>query len=212
MKIIRKFHYLLLGLGLHLGVSACQPQKEAQSQLQPAPQEENTPPQKERWPVQHWGELRDARQALALLLADPERWVARPATGTWSKWEHAPSRSQLWLRHQVARRTVTVEECEEEARRSLSVLRWPGSEVQEEPLRAPQAYHGLVRTELVEGGRGRVLAVGAGVSRCYAAVFLSEADEELPQRLSLAAYILGEQVRLLGVEERSPRRGASELP
>ncbi len=149
-----------------------------------------------------WQEVVLGTQALVVSLPDRKHWRELGARGSWSGLEHEPSGSQLWFRHRVARRTVTAAECEKQARTSLSLLREPGHEAVVQRLSAPAGYLGEQRVSILDGERGQVFAFGAGVSRCYAAVFVSDNDSDLPQRLALASERIFAAVRLVGLDER----------
>ena len=153
-----------------------------------------------------WRETVVGEEALTVALPDGARWVSsRPAAGGWSQLQHPPSGSSLWLRHRVARRSVKVEECEKQARSSLRLLRESWALAWQQPLAAPSDYLGHLSVSTAAGAGGIVVAMGAGVSRCYSAVFSSSPAPGWPRRLEVGSRILA-SIKLIGLDQRaSPR-------
>ena len=154
-------------------------------------------------PDADWQDVVVSTQALVVPLPDRAGWRDLPSRGGWSGFEHSATQSQLWLRHRLARRSVSAEECEKQATSSLVLLRETGSEAVATRLAAPAGYLGQTRVSILEGDRARIFAFGAGVSRCYAAVFVTAGGGDLVGRLDLAGERVIVRVRLAGLDERA---------
>jgi hypothetical protein len=76
-------------------------------------------------------------QNLVLSLPQVDVWQPLARRGTWSGLRHAPSESEIWIRHVPARRTVSLSECEDEARLSWTVLRDGPEAAHSRPLQSP---------------------------------------------------------------------------
>lgn len=163
-----------------------------------------------------WGVARSAR--LGLKLALPERRVWLDVGHIGGGWEvrHEPTGSTLSIRRWRASRLVQVEACAAELRQ-----RMPLPEVDETSLVArrtgkrPEGFVTRVELLVVPGKRvqgrsarlrGYVLAVGASVGECLAAVFVTESssDTELAERLRLLDGALA-SLRRTTIEDRVKR-------
>lgn len=152
-------------------------------------------------------------------------WESLKRRGTWSGLGHEATGSELWVRHVPARRTVSLDECEREARLSWPLLRAAGDgaaderaleesvseseESNERVLRAPKGYGGKLSVLLFPDGGGRVEAFSVGVSRCLAVVFMTGGGPGFPERLRVIANEVIETMRVPNIGERSrPVRSA----
>ena len=122
---------------------------------------------------------------------------------------HQATGSELWVRHALARRTVTLSECEEQARLGFSLLREPATPAHERPLEAPEGYGGRVRVELLPGGGARVVVVGVALSRCLTVVFRAEERSGFAQRMQV---ILNETLAQLEVPNIAHRSHPAAQP
>ncbi len=144
-------------------------------------------------------------QNLALTLPDADNWKSLPARGPWSGMINQKTKSELWVRHSAARRTVKVSECSSEARMSLSALRDEATIAHESPLSAPSGYGGTIRVLLQDEGGGRVEAFGVGVSRCLSVVYLTDAQPGFPERLQIAVGDIMHSLEIPSIDARSRR-------
>lgn len=122
-------------------------------------------------------------QNLVLNLPQGDVWQPLPRRGTWTGLVHEPTKSEIWVRHVPARRTVSLAECESEARLSWELLRTETDEALARPLRSPEGYGGRARVVLLSSGGGRVEAHLVGVSRCLSVVFTTGEAPGFPERL-----------------------------
>jgi hypothetical protein len=150
-----------------------------------------------------------------LTLPDKARWQIAEGP-TWLVADHGPSSSQLALRTWRADRVVRRAECEAQARlgRPTIPIVHDDAVVDRHALSAPADFD----SELVVGVEpsalgiaGYALVIGASVGRCYAALFTTkvsgnDAELEVAARLGLAVDRILNQVRVLRVDERAPRR------
>jgi hypothetical protein len=130
--------------------------------------------------------------------------------------EQRSSASQLALRTWRADRLVRRAECEAQARLWRPTIPNVRDEavVDREPLSTPTDFD----NELVVGVEpsalgisGYALVFGASSGRCYAAVFTTsvsgkDAESEVATRLGRVVDRVLSKVRVLGVDERAPRR------
>ena len=142
-------------------------------------------------------------QNLVLSLPQGHVWQTAPRRGTWSGFRHEATESEIWVRHVAARRTVSLDECEKEARMSWSLLRETEEDAAERVLRAPTGYGGHLSVILLSEGGGRVEAFSVGVSRCLAVVFTTGDSPGFPERLRVAANEVIETMRVPNVGERA---------
>lgn len=142
-------------------------------------------------------------QNLVLSLPQGDVWKPTTRRGTWSGLLHAATQSEVWIRHATARRTVTTEECEKEARLSWDLLRDSGEADLERPLRAPADYGGKLRVLLSPEGGGRVEAFSVGAGRCLAVIFLTGPRPGYPERLRVFANEVMPHLRVPTIGERA---------
>ncbi|HEY6080976.1 MAG TPA: hypothetical protein VIW29_19310 [Polyangiaceae bacterium] len=155
-------------------------------------------------------------QALGVKLALPEAgaWLEPPsAAPDRAGWQlrHEPTGSTLVVRRWRASRVPQLDACEREARQRSSDI----PEIDETNLvatrsvRAPEGFLTHLSLLSLPGAgarlRGLVVAIGAGVGECLAAVASTECngEEELAERLRLLDTALG-HLRLIHVEDRVP--------
>lgn len=143
-----------------------------------------------------------ASQNLALSLPQGQAWQSLPRRGTWSGMGQSATESEIWVRHVVARRTVTIDECEKEARLSWPPIRVIEDGDVERVLRAPSGYGGKLSVMLLPDGGGRVEAFSVGVSRCLAFVFTTGGSPGFPERLRVVVNEVIETMRVPDVDER----------
>jgi hypothetical protein len=167
-----------------------------------------------------WGVLRSRALGLRLALPEARAWLT-PEGGSESSgsWElrHEPTGSSLSVRRWRAARLPRVEQCELELRQrvpNIPVID-ESSLVGERQVRVPAGFvTRLVLLQLSEKSsrlRGQVLAIGAGVGECLAAIASTESasELELAERLRLLDAALS-HMRLRDIEDRVP--GPEPLP
>jgi hypothetical protein len=152
---------------------------------------------------------------IELALPDKASWQIAEGP-TWLVADHRASSSRLALRTWRADRLVRRAECEAQARlvRPTIPIVHEEAVVDRYQLSAPadfdsQLVLGVEPSAL--GISGYALVIGAGVGRCYAAVFTTsvsgkDAELEVATRLGLVADRVLSHVRVLRVDERAPRR------
>jgi hypothetical protein len=163
------------------------------------------------------GRARSHRLDFPIELPLPDKPGWQIAEGpTWFVADHRPSSSQLALRTWRADRVVRRSECEAQARLVRPTIPIVKDEevVERRALTAPADFD----NELVVGVEpnalglsGYALVIGAGVGRCYAAVFTTsvrgkDAEPELAARLGLVVDRVLSHIRARSVDERAPRR------
>jgi len=168
-------------------------------------------PPREDWGLHTYEKVILLRQSLVLHLPEGDKWVPLPGRGTWSGLRHDPTDSEVWVRHSSARRTVTVDECEREARLGWPEIREPDPDAITRLLRAPRDYGGRVSIVLNKEGGGRVEAFSVGLSRCLAVVFLTGNGPGFPERLRSFASEVIETMRVPGLGERGLEKRAEPL-
>lgn len=142
-------------------------------------------------------------QNLVLGLPRGDTWTSLPRRGTWSGLRDEPTETEIWVRHVQARRTVTLEECESEARLSWGMIRSVEESAAERPLRSPSGYGGRVSVILLPDGGGRVEAFAVGVGRCLSVVSVTGALPGFPERLRVLVNEVIETMRVPEISERS---------
>ena len=168
-------------------------------------------PPPDSWGLQTYGKVILLRQSLVLHLPEGDKWVPLPGRGTWSGLRHDLTGSELWVRHSPARRTVTVGECEREARLGWPEIRQPDPSAITRQLRAPRGYGGQLSIVLDRDGGGRVEAFSVGLSRCLAVVFLTGSEPGFPERLRSFASEVIETMRVPALGERGFEKRAEPL-
>jgi hypothetical protein len=160
-----------------------------------------------------WGVLRSAPHGLKLALPEARSWFA-PSVAPGASWElrHEPTGTSVSVRRWRATRLPRVEQCERELRQRVPGLGVADetSLVGERRVRVPQGFVTRITLLALPGNgqrlRGQVLAVGAGVGECIAAIARTEctSEAELAERLRLldAAFA---HLRMTHVEERVPK-------
>lgn len=152
---------------------------------------------------------------IELALPDKDGWQISEGPSWWVA-DHRVSSSRLAFRTWRADRTVRRSECEAQARLARPTLPILHEEavIDRRTLSAPADFD----NELVLGVEpsalgisGYALVIGAGVGRCYAAVFTTsvtgrDAELEVAARLGLVADRVLSDVRVRSVDERAPRR------
>ena len=159
-----------------------------------------------------WGNVESRRQSLVVSLPVRAGWRVDDDAEPWFLARHAATGSELRLRTWIAPRQVRAEECQAQARLwRPSIPAIEDETVVRRRLRAPDDFFGEV-VVVVEPGtnglEGHVLAFGASVGRCYAAVFATHvsgagSEEVLGRRLVLIVEGVFARVRLRGVEDRA---------
>ena len=161
-----------------------------------------------------WGVLRSKAQGLKLALPEARSWLepTGPAREG-ASWElrHEPTGSTLSVRRWRASRLPRVDACEADLR-----ARTPDLAVMDETnlvatreVKVPEGFVTRITLIALPGNntrlRGQVLAVGAGIGECVAAVARTECvtEAELAERLRLLDVALG-HLRLAHVEDRVP--------
>jgi hypothetical protein len=160
-----------------------------------------------------WAE-RDLRRVPAVVtLPNARAWHAS-ASGTFTVLEQRATHSTLALRVTLAPRLVKPEQCEAEARLARPALPAvdPSSVVERRSLAAPAGFD--VRlvvgvTPVPNGVHGYALAIGAGTSRCYVAVFETESEgagaaDRVAERLAVLVSGTLETLRVPSAERYVP--------
>ena len=161
-----------------------------------------------------WGVLRSAAHGLKLALPEARTWFVPTAAPQGAGWElrHEPTGTSLSVRRWRASRLPQLEQCDRELR-----ARTPGlavaddtSLVAERTVRAPEGFVTRITLLALPGSgqqrlRGQVVAVGAGIGECVAAIARTECgtEPELAERLRLLDVAIA-HVRLTHVEDRVP--------
>jgi len=199
---------LLLGLVL-AGCAGQAKAPPAQASLAPAPARVEGTKLEDRG----WGVLRSKPQGLKLALPEGRSWLAPSATAPGAGWElrHEPTGSTVSLRRWRASRLPRIDACEAELR-----ARTPDLAIVDETnlvasreVRVPEGFTTRIQLVSLPGTssrlRGQVLAVGAGIGECFAAVARTECttEAELAERLRLLDVSFG-HIRLFHIEDRVP--------
>ena len=159
-----------------------------------------------------WGVLRSKALGLKLALPEARSWIerARPEGASWEL-SHEPTGSTLSLRRWRASRLPRVEACEAELRARTPNLAVADDTnlVARRDVRVPEGFTTRITLLALPGDagrvRGQVLAIGAGVGECLAAIARTESvtEAELAERMRLLDVALG-HLRLAHVEDRVP--------
>lgn len=162
----------------------------------------------------NWGVLRSKALGLKLALPEARSWLtpetAKPNRGFWEL-RHEPTGSTLSVRRWRSARLPQPELCEVELRQRVASI--PSFDetnlVAARQVRAPAGFVTKLTLLSLPGVgsrlRGQVIAVGAGVGECLAAIASTEcaSEEELAERLRLFDAALG-HLRLSQIEDRVP--------
>jgi hypothetical protein len=163
-----------------------------------------------------WTRVAAKRFALSVALPRLREWTIDDASTPWFLARHTSTHSELRLRAWNAVRSVTPEQCEEQARLWLPWLPDVALDgaVARRPLRAPQGYRGHVIASVRALERkatldGYVQAIGVNIGRCYAAIFTTRAsgphaEEELGRALALIVGGVLERVEMRTIDDRAP--------
>lgn len=162
----------------------------------------------------NWGVLRSKPQGLKLALPEARSWLAPNATpAAGASWElrHEPTGSTVSLRRWRASRLPRIDACEAELRARTSDLAIVDETnlVASREVRVPEGFVTRIQLVSLPGTttrlRGQVLAIGAGVGECFAAVARTECttEAELAERLRLLDVSFG-HIRLSHIEDRVP--------
>ena len=143
-------------------------------------------------------------------LPDQKAWRLEKR-GSWEHLVHAPSQSEVWLRHGLARRTVRAGECQAEAELTLPLLGRSGELIDDAPVSLSGGYAGQAQVILDDDGSGRVVAHLASVGRCLSFAFVSPTSADLALKLHLAAERILPSISRSRVEARAaPHEPATE--
>ncbi len=194
------------------GLQGCAAAPQASSAPTPTPAPAG--PAEARLQDRHWGVLRSEAMGLKLALPEARAWLApetaKAGTGFWEL-RHEPTGSTLSLRRWRSARVPQPELCELELRQRVAGI----PEVDESNLvarrrvRAPAGFVTSLTLLSLSGRnarlRGQVLAIGAGVGECLAAIASTECsgEVELAERLRLFDAVLS-HLRLSHIEDRVP--------
>ncbi len=161
-----------------------------------------------------WGVLRSPAHGLKLALPEARAWFVPTPAAAGASWElrHEPTGTSLSVRRWRATRLPQVEQCARELRQRVAGLGLVDetSLVAERNVRVPEGFVTHITLLALPGNgqrlRGQVLAVGAGVGECIAAIARTEcsSEAELAERLRLfdAAFA---HLRLVHIEDRVPK-------
>ena len=161
-----------------------------------------------------WGILRSKAQGLKLALPEARAWLepaARSAAGSGWELRHEPTGSTLSVRRWRASRLPRVDACEAELRQRMPDLATVDETnlVGRRDVHVPEGFLTRITLLALPGTgtriRGQVLAIGAGVGECLAAVARMDcaSETELAERLRLLDAALG-HLRLSHIEDRVP--------
>jgi hypothetical protein len=161
-----------------------------------------------------WGVLRSKPLGLKLALPEARNWLeptGHPPEGASWELRHEPTGSTLSLRRWRASRLPRVDACEAELRARTPDLATVDetSLVAQRLVKVPEGFVTRITLVALPGTstrlRGQVLAIGAGIGECLAAVVRTECatEAELAERLRLLDVALG-HLRLVRIEDRVP--------
>jgi hypothetical protein len=153
---------------------------------------------------------------MKLALPEARTWFVASDARAGGSWElrHEPTGTSLSVRRWRASRLPQVEQCQRELRQRAAGL-FESDEtnlVGERTVRAPVGFSTHITLLALPGQgqhvRGQVVAVGAGVGECVAAVANTEcgSEVELAERLRLLDVAVA-HLRLTAVEDRVPQPG-----
>jgi hypothetical protein len=162
----------------------------------------------------NWGVLRSKAQGLKLALPEAKSWLdPGSASAAGAGWElrHEPTGTTVSLRRWRASRLPRIDACEAELRARTPDLASVDETnlVASREVRVPEGFVTRIQLVALPGNtsrlRGQVLAVGAGVGECFAAVARTECttEPELAERLRLLDVSFG-HIRLSHIEDRVP--------
>ncbi len=163
----------------------------------------------------NWGVLRSKAQGLKLALPEAKSWLdagsGRPAAGAAWELRHEPTGSTVSLRRWRASRLPRLDVCEAELRARTPDLANVDETnlVASREVRVPEGFVTRIQLLALPGNssrlRGQVLAIGAGVGECFAAVARTECttEPELAERLRLLDVSFG-HIRRSHIEDRVP--------
>lgn len=160
----------------------------------------------------NWGVLRSKPQGLKLALPEARSWLDA-STAAGASWElrHEPTGTTVSVRRWRASRLPRIDACEAELRARTADLANVDETnlVASREVRVPEGFVTRIQLVSLPGStsrlRGQVLAVGAGVGECFAAVARTECktEAELAERLRLLDAAFG-HVRRSHIEDRVP--------
>ena len=178
---------------------------------QPAKAAPARPPAEAQLADRGWAVRRSKALGLKLALPEARAWLGpEAASGSWEL-RHEPTGTTLSVRRWRASRLPQPEQCELELRQrvpNVAVID-ETSLVAERQVRVPAGFvTRLVLLQLSDKSsrlRAQVLAIGAGVGECLAAIATTESSSEveLAERLRLLDAALS-HMRLSHVEDRVP--------
>lgn len=151
-------------------------------------------------------ELMVSDQGVRLSFPGTRHFVREEGVGSWTTFRHARTGARLSIRHRPSRRTVTPKECEQEAGRSLRLLRDPVTETLSEGAFRTRDYFGTSVVGLAADRSGRVVVHAAGLARCLSLVFWDPRGGEAAWAMELVSERFLPTVRALSVDERAPAR------
>ena len=161
-----------------------------------------------------WGVLRSEPLGLKLALPEARSWLEpmrhAPEGAGWEL-RHETTGTTLSLRRWRASRLPRVDSCEAELRGRTPDLATMDETnlVSQREVRVPEGFVTRITLLALPGNgtrlRGQVLAIGAGIGECLAAVARTECagEAELGERLRLLDVALG-HLRLARIEDRVP--------
>lgn len=148
------------------------------------------------------GELSVRLQGVSVLFPGASRFGPEERVGSWSARRHERTGVTVLVLHKLARRTVSSNECEEQATRSLRMLREHTSgEAERQAFRTP-GYYGESSLRFGPDGEGKLILHAAGLARCLSLVVV-DPQGTAPGTLSLIRDRFLPTVRALRVDERA---------
>ena len=123
-------------------------------------------------------------QGLSIAVPVEDQFALAEGRGPWSVLSAKASGEKIFISNRPARRSITLDECEESARDSLSVLRHGLSPAHERQVSSPEGYRGRLKVVLLEDGGGLVEVFSVALSRCMAIVYIAPESPGFAERLA----------------------------
>ncbi len=149
-------------------------------------------------------------QGLSIVLPMSVDYKEAQAYGSWAQIVGPATAPRLWIAHRPARRTVTVDECESDARLSLSLLRHGLGADHERPWLAGDGYAGRLKIVFFEDGHALVEGFAVALSRCLALAVEVPASPLFAEQLREVVLEVAGGIRLLKRTPAGPAARATD--